>query len=352
MKLVDLAVKFMFGMLFFSCSVPSKTAHPTATNASQMQEAPATSSIQPVPVTPPQVPGAMHFDDVPISKTTVDTPPVPTVDPECKTPDLNTAARMYPWPRRNPVYESTCMRFPTPSGARRIHADDGSYAHWLRHLPLLPSGTPVRRYDGVELTWATSITAAVVDLDVGKEDLQQCMDTLIRLRAEYHWSQGRFNAIRFPYAGGIFFSFDEWCRGLRPRKNATGKQELAPTASPSDGRKSFQKYLRFLFAMTGTVHYPTAPRVSFNQLQPGDFFLEPSPSPQQLGHALVILDIARDPSGRTWALIGQGFTPAQDFHILRASASSVWFELIPEKPMEFPSWATPFTWNQVHRFRD
>ena len=282
--------------------------------------------------------------------------PVPALplarDPACQPPDAETAAQTYPWPKRNARYEDLCSRFPAPAGARRANAAAGSYAHWLRHLPLLPAGTPVRRYDGVEIPWASQITAAVADLDVSPEDLQQCMDSIIRLRAEYHWSRGRPDAIRFPYAGGLYFGFDEWRRGLRPRQSTSGKQELAALAAPSDGRKSFQKYLRFLFAMTGTAHYPSSPRVAFGQLESGDFFLEPSPSPRQLGHALVILDIARDTGGRTWALIGQGFTPAQDFHVLNASSGSPWFELSPDKPVLFPSWGNPFTWDQVHRFRD
>ncbi len=277
-------------------------------------------------------------------------PPAP--DPAClPAPDANAAARMYPWPRQNPTYESACLRFPTPAGARRVAADEGSWAHWLRHLPLMPPGTPVRRYDGVELSWATSLAAAVADIDVGREDLQQCMDSLIRLRAEYHWSCNRPEAARFPYAGRITFGFDDWRRGLRPRQVPGRGYELAATAAPSDGRRSFEKYLRFVFAMTGTVHYSDAPAVPFDKLEPGDFFLEPSPSPQVLGHAILILDVARDPSGRTWALAAQGFTPAQDFHVLRASPASAWFELTADKPVQFPSWGSPFAWNQVHRFR-
>jgi hypothetical protein len=342
-------------VLVLACQPRPKTA-PGATETATAAPVPAQEKLPDV-LAPSAVPSQKNAADAPLAK--LSTPPsvpaatpAPAQDETCQPPDAETAARMYPWPRRHPSYEAACSRISPPPGAKRVSVSAGSYAHWLRHLPLLPPNTPVRRYDGSEISWATQMTAAVVDLDVGTEDLQQCMDSIIRLRAEYHWSRGRPDAIRFPYAGGLHFSFDEWRRGLRPRKNAAGKQELAPSAAPSDGRKSLLKYLRFMFAMTGTAHYPSAPRVAFEKLEAGDFFLEPSPSPQQLGHALVILDIARDTSGRTWALVGQGFTPAQDFHILRASSSSAWFELTPQKPVQFPSWGNPFGWAQLHRMRD
>ena len=34
-------------------------------------------------------------------------------------------------------------------------------------------------------------TGAVIDLDLVKGDLQQCADTILRLRAEYLWAAGR-----------------------------------------------------------------------------------------------------------------------------------------------------------------
>ena len=197
---------------------------------------------------------------------------------------------------------------------------------------------------------ATAITVSVIDLDVGSQDLQQCMDTIIRLRGEWHWWKGTADAVKFRYAGGLYFGFADWRAGLRPEK-VGGRTRLEPKAAAASGRKSFEKYLRFMFAMTGTAHNNTEQPVSAATLAPGDFFIEPSPSAAVLGHALIVLDVARDAKGVLRAVIAQGYTPARDLHVLKAPDGSAWFTLDPAQPVTFPSWGNPFEWNQVMRFR-
>jgi len=257
---------------------------------------------------------------------------------------------MYAWPRRAAAYESWCARHPAPAGFTRVTAAPGTYAHWLRHLPALPAGTPVKDYLGSSLPSATAMTLSVIDLDVGTQDLQQCMDTIIRLRGEWHWWRGTSDAVKFRYAGGLYFGFADWRAGLRPEK-VGGRTRLEPKAAAASGRKSFEKYLRFMFAMTGTAHNNTEQPVTAAQLAPGDFFIEPSPSAAVLGHALIVLDVARDAKGALRAVIAQGYTPARDLHVLRAPDGTAWFALDPAQPVSFPSWGNPFGWNQVMRFR-
>ena len=42
-------------------------------------------------------------------------------------------------------------------------------------------------FDGLE-KWNRSVYCAVVDMEIGKRDLQQCADAVIRLQAEYLYS--------------------------------------------------------------------------------------------------------------------------------------------------------------------
>jgi hypothetical protein len=67
------------------------------------------------------------------------------------------------------------------------------------------------------------------------------------------------------------------------------------------------------------------------------------------GHAILILDVAEAPDGRRVALLGQGFMPAQDFHVLRAGASA-WFSLDGED-VDTPFWPAPFPWSSLRRMK-
>ena len=51
---------------------------------------------------------------------------------------------------------------------------------------------------------------AVLDVSVGHEDLQQCADAVMRLRAEFLYAAGNFEAIDFYTEQGIRLNFREW----------------------------------------------------------------------------------------------------------------------------------------------
>lgn len=263
-------------------------------------------------------------------------------------PDASQARRMYRWSRRNEVYESMACRIAAPGGFKRVAAPRGSFAHWLRHLPLRSPTTPVRSFEGkVILPVDSPHLVAVVDMDVGKRDLQQCADTLMRLRGEYHFQRGRPDRTRFRWAGGKRFGYRHWRKGLRPVKHGR-RWVFEARARPGRGYGSFRRYLRHMFIWTGTLHLMGEPRVRTPaKVRIGDFFIQGG-SP---GHAVMVLDLARSAEGRTVALLGQGFMPAQDLHVLRAHSRKAWFELDPgQKQIQTPLWR-PFTYKDLRRFR-
>jgi hypothetical protein len=255
---------------------------------------------------------------------------------------------MYRWARRHDGYLPLSERFVPPRGFSRVPVARGSYADWLRHLPLLPKGSPVRSFRGREiLSGSDRALAAVVDLDVGKRDRQQCADTLMRLRGEYLYSIGKPKRTRFRWAGGRTFGYADWSKGLRPVRHGR-KWVFEPKAQPSAGYRSFRRYLGYMFSWTGTIHQVSESRVRDPQkLRAGDFFIQPG-SP---GHAVAVIDIARDAQGHTKALVGQGFMPAQDMHLLRAPDGTAWFDLSPPAALKTPIWTAPFRWTELRRFR-
>lgn len=60
-----------------------------------------------------------------------------------------------------------------------LRLSEGSFAEYLRNLPLKPHGTKVKYYNGEEKP--NDVYVAVIDIDVGTRDLQQCADAVIRL---------------------------------------------------------------------------------------------------------------------------------------------------------------------------
>ena len=77
-----------------------------------------------------------------------------------------------------------------PGGFERVVAPAHSFAYYLRSLPLKPHGSKVKFYNGSTKN-NYGVYDAVVDMDIGTEDLQQCADAIMRLRGEYLFKQNR-----------------------------------------------------------------------------------------------------------------------------------------------------------------
>ena len=79
----------------------------------------------------------------------------------------------------------------TPEGYTRTVAEDESLAHFLRSYPMKEDGAPVLLYDGRE-KGNQSAHAAVFDLPIENQDLQQCADSVMRVYAEYFLQTGQY----------------------------------------------------------------------------------------------------------------------------------------------------------------
>ena len=239
--------------------------------------------------------------------------------------------------------------FPAPSGCERVEVEPGGFAEWLRGLPIRLDRTAVLDYRGRILGAAS---AGVLALDLGRGDLQQCADTLIRLHAEYLWAAGRAGGARYHFTSGDLSSYGAWLEGERFSVRGSEVRRLGGEPRPR-GRESFRGWLQHLYLYAGTlslgldsVRVPTHERI-----RPGDFFVEPG-SP---GHAVIVLDVVRAEDGSHLGLIGQGFTPAQEAHVIRGSGAleGVWFRLpkAADESLDVPTWS-PFPREACRRFTD
>lgn len=233
--------------------------------------------------------------------------------------------------------------FPEPPGFARVAVEPGSFAAWLRGLPLR-GPAPVRAHDGaVILEPGDPGLAAVAALDVGSRDLQQCADSIIRLHAEWLWASGRRDAIAYRFTSGDMASWTRWASGERPVVRGSSVT-WTRRGGADDSRRSFRAYLDTVFTYAGTISLAQhATPVKRAGLRPGDFLVQAG-SP---GHAVLILDVAADAVGRRVALVGQGYMPAQDFHVLRGASGSAWLPLEGDG-LATPFW-DPFPWTGARR---
>jgi hypothetical protein len=230
------------------------------------------------------------------------------------------------------------VRFPAPKGFTRVTVEPGSFGAFLRGLPLLPVGTPVRLHSG-GLKGRQDVHAAVIDVDVGTKDLQQCADAVMRLRAEWLYGAGLAKDVAFNDTGkGAPMPFSRWAKGERP--TAKGSTLVWRATKPADdSRVSFRQYLDtvFIWAGTSSLEKQLTPQ-AVGALGPGDVVIKGGFP----GHAVIILDVAKNAAGETRVLLGQSYMPAQSLHVLKQADGEAWFRApTGDAPYVTPEWTFP-----------
>ncbi len=251
----------------------------------------------------------------------------------------------YPWLAGDVAVRPLEEAFAPPVGYTRLPVEPGSFEAWLRGLPLRPEGSPVRDYLGGEvLAGDDARLAAVAELDVGRADLQQCADSIIRLHAEWLWASGGKERIAYRFTSGHLAEWPKYAAGDRARISGR-KVSWERSAAADASRPTFRSYLSLVFTYAGTLSLQAEKqRPTRETVRPGDFFvLGGSP-----GHAVLVLDVAVNAAGERVALLGQGFIPAQDFHVLSPGRGGPWFPLTGEA-VATPFWK-PFPWSALRRF--
>jgi hypothetical protein len=246
---------------------------------------------------------------------------------------------VYPWlPKHGAPAGAVATRFPVPAGCRRVAAAAGSWGEWLRWLPLRPIGTKARLYNGA-LKERAEVVAAVADIDVGTQDLQQCADAVIRLRAEYLFSHDP-NKVHFHLTTGYDFWFSDFVAGKTFKVNG---EAVTPATRPAEAatHNALGRYLIPTFGYAGTLSLSREllPR-PLAAVQPGDVLIHGGAP----GHAVLVVDVAEHPTThQKYLLLAQSYMPAQNIHILRnveQPALGAWFAVPgPERTaFDTPEW--------------
>lgn len=239
-------------------------------------------------------------------------------------------------------------RIMVPEGFERIKVETGSFEDYLRTLPLKPDGAEVLYYNGD--TKPADVYEAVLDIDVGERDLQQCADSVIRLRAEYLYGKGLFDKISFHFTNGFQADYSTWMKGNRI-KVVGNKAYWVEQGSGTNEYSSFRKYLDMVFAYAGTLSLSKEmEKITLKDMQPGDVFLYG----QTPGHCEIVLDMAENKTtGERIFILAQGYMPAQEMHILKNPANeegNPWYEANFGERLNTPEWE--FTKDQLMRFKE
>jgi hypothetical protein len=217
----------------------------------------------------------------------------------------------------------------------------GTFASWLRGLPLKSEGSPVMLHNG-QPKFRQDVHAAVIDIDIGTRDLQQCADAVMRLRAEWLRAAGRQQEIAFNETGGSKpMSYARFAAGERPRAEGRGLI-WAKTATADQSYAGFRRYMDTVFNWAGTHSLERElVNVPVSDIAAGDVFIKGGFP----GHAVLVIDVAVNATtGEKRFLLAQSFMPAQSIHILKVAdgAASPWYAVPDAKaPFPTPEWVFP-----------
>ncbi len=213
---------------------------------------------------------------------------------------------------------------PLPTGYTRVNNDANFFADYLRDIKLKESSV-VYLYNGQQKENQTA-QYAVLDISVGDQNLQQCADAVMRLRAEYLFAEKQFGKI-------VFYDNEK-----------TAYQFSSPYS-----RANFTTYLNRVFGMCGSASLSKQlnSETNFESIKAGDVIIRGGFP----GHAVMVMDVAENAAGNKIYMLAQSYMPAQDIHVLKNPMNadlSPWYEVSDGDNIETPEYT--FTKNELKQW--
>ncbi len=223
-------------------------------------------------------------------------------------------------------------RIKVPNGFYRQKTDERSFGHYLQNLKLLPDGAKVIYFNGIRKP-NQKHHVAVIEMDVGTRDLQQCADAIMRLYAEFRFSKKNYDKIAFNFV-------------------SDGKPRYYLDYAKNDtSYKVFRKYMNYVFsyANTRSLYYQLKKVEDIRNMETGDVFIQTG---NPYGHAVIVVDMAYNPdTGEKIFLLAQSYMPAQSIHVLANHGNkqlSPWYKM-DEDEINTPEWT--FNKEDLRRFK-
>lgn len=248
----------------------------------------------------------------------------------------------------DPSGATITTRFIPPEDYQRIPASDQSFAHYLRQLPLKPSGELVHYFNGNTKN-KNGVYTAVIDLPIGKKDLHQCADAVMRLKADYHFQQKEYDKIKFNFTNGFPVAYSEWRKGKRMIVEGN-KTYWNNGQKPSTTYSDYWNYLELIFTYAGTASLSKEMKsINLSEMEIGDVLIQGG----HPGHAVIVVDMAQNKNtSEKIYLLAQSYMPAQELQILQnpnRADLSPWYKLNVDNQVVTPEWS--FTFKDLKRFQ-
>jgi len=237
------------------------------------------------------------------------------------------AEAQYTWLESYDSSQSISSRINPPDDYVRLETVENSFANWLQNLPLKKGDQPIVYYNGSR-KFNQLANHAVLDIDTGAKDLQQCADAVIRLRSEYYYAQGKYDSIAYNFTSGDRFRYKDWLAG---KTAVVSSNDVSWINKPKreNSRSSFRKYLDIVFNYAGSYSLSKELiKVEYlSEMRIGDIFIEGGFP----GHAIIIIDMAvKTDSGEKVFIMAQSYMPAQSIHVIKNPLNwslSPWYDL-------------------------
>jgi len=183
-----------------------------------------------------------------------------------------------------------------------------SWPYFLQHLPT--EDKPIVDYKG-NLISNQEKHYAILTYDVGHSDLQQCADALMRIRAEYLFSQKKYTLIGFHFNSGNYYAWIDYLKGVRPVLKGSRLNFIREANQSEISHGSLRKYLDIVFAYANTISLCRELKFT-DKLETGTVIIYPG----NPGHCCMIVDEALGEKADTLFKLVEGYMPAQSIYIL------------------------------------
>jgi hypothetical protein len=236
-----------------------------------------------------------------------------------------------------PLILTTVRDIPLPEGFFPSKKGDSVFTNWLLQQKLKRNNT-VHLYNG-QVKSNQQNHYAVVDMDIGKKDLVQCADAVMKIRGDYLFSMGLYNEIKFLSTSGETLSFVNWLKGMRWKLQGSRLVSFYARNETNKTEKEYNAFMDFVFSYCGS--YSLSKQLEtiwdISTMQPGDVIVEGGFP----GHAVTVMAVAENKIGKNIFLLSQGYMPAQDIHILKNYSRPVlnpWYSAEDIFPLITPEW--------------